>query len=76
MVENQSAKSDQVEMPESAKANEDAIRVAEEAAHASLPVTMRVGGQAVHTLKKLYYNVYYSLQVFLLKEFYSVFMIS
>ena len=57
MAENELEKENQEGEPESTAADKEAIQVAEEDAHASLPATMRLGGQTVHTLKKLYYKL-------------------
>ena len=37
--------------------NEEAIRAAEEVAHDTLPASMRTGGQAINSVKKIYYKV-------------------
>lgn len=57
MEEKKTEDSNEIEAKGTRAADEEAIRAAEEAAHSTLPASMRIGGQAINSVKKLYYKL-------------------
>jgi uncharacterized coiled-coil protein SlyX len=55
--ESKTEKTDKSKLKGDVTAEEEAIQAAEKDAHSALSPTMRIGGQAFHSVKKIYYKL-------------------